>query len=57
MVNKENVATGDLDPQSLSGFVTVARSLGYVVSDEHAFLKAEQQRVFAWATEQLGTAG
>lgn len=57
VVNKENVATGDLDPQSLAGFVTVARSLGYVVSDEHAFLKAEQQRVFAWATEQPGTAG
>lgn len=54
VVNADNLATGDLDPKSLAGFVAVARSLGRVVTDESAFLRAEQQRVFAWATGEAG---
>lgn len=55
VVNADNVATGELDPKSLAGFVAVARSLGREVTDEQAFLKAEQQRVFAWAASEMGT--
>jgi hypothetical protein len=49
IVNKPNVATGEMEPDTLKGFVNAARLLGYVVTDEEAFLREQQQRVFAWA--------
>jgi 5-methylcytosine-specific restriction protein B len=49
VVNKDLLDTGDLKPESLSGFVTVARNLGYLVTDEEAFLREQQERTFAWA--------
>ena len=34
VVNQQNVATGDMEPTTLNGFVEAARALGYVVADE-----------------------
>jgi hypothetical protein len=48
VVNKDNLNTGDLEPQSLSGFIKAAKDLGYVISDEQLFLKEQQHRVFEW---------
>jgi hypothetical protein len=48
VVNKENLNTGELEPQSLSGFIKAAKDLGYVISDERLFLKKQQHRVFEW---------
>ena len=50
VVNKANVETGSMEPPTLTGFVTAARSLGYAVSDEEAFLREQQKRVFEWAS-------
>ncbi|HLY54019.1 MAG TPA: hypothetical protein VKS60_00595 [Stellaceae bacterium] len=49
VVNKANVATGDMDPTTLKGFVAAAQVLGYTVHDEVAFLREQQHRVFEWA--------
>lgn len=49
VVNQEKVATGDMEPATLKGFVLAARALGYAVIDEKAFLREQQERVFAWA--------
>lgn len=49
VVNQQNVATGDMEPTSLKGFVVAARALGYPVDDEKRFLREQQERVFAWA--------
>ncbi len=46
VVNKENAATGDMEPATLKGFVAAARELGHVVTDDAAFLVAEQQALF-----------
>jgi hypothetical protein len=48
VVNKENLTTGELEPQSLAGFVKAARDLGYLVTDERAFLRDQQRRTFEW---------
>jgi len=48
VVNKPNIATGSMEPESLKGFIAAARELGYSITDEEAFLR-EQQRVFEWA--------
>ena len=57
VVNKPNVATGEMDPDKLDGFVTAARALGYTVDDAMVFLKEQQQRVFEWAQEQADVDG
>jgi hypothetical protein len=49
VVNQQNVTTGDMEPPTLKGFVESARGLGYAVPDEMAFLREQQERVFAWA--------
>ncbi|HLY55275.1 MAG TPA: hypothetical protein VKS60_06940 [Stellaceae bacterium] len=49
VVNKSNVATGNMDPTTLTGFAAAAQALGYAVHDEAAFLREQQLRVFAWA--------
>jgi hypothetical protein len=54
VVNKPNVTTGRMEPKSLKGFVGAARELGYTVTDEDAFLKEQQQRVFEWAQDDPG---
>lgn len=49
VVNGENVESGSLKPDSLAGFVSVARELGLSIMEPDKFLREEQQRVFQWA--------
>ncbi|MBB4143121.1 hypothetical protein [Rhizobium rhizoryzae] len=49
IVNQQNLEDGHMEPSTLRGFYEAARSLGYAVADEKAFLKDQQQRVFEWA--------
>lgn len=50
VVNQENIATHTLNPQSLAGFIKTAEQLiDAPINDREAFLRDEQERVFAWA--------
>lgn len=49
VVNIQNIRTGEMEPETLEGFVAVARHLGIPVIDEQRFLRDEQHAVFAWA--------
>jgi hypothetical protein len=49
VVNQPNIATGNMEPETLKGFVAAACKLGYPIIDEEAFLREQQARVFAWA--------
>ena len=53
VVNKPNIANGDMEPGALKGFIGAARLLGYAVNDAEAFLKEQQAQVFAWARSEL----
>lgn len=55
VVNQQNVETGDMEPTTLKGFVEAALELGYAVTDEKEFLREQQHRVFAWATDSIAT--
>ncbi|WP_052214678.1 hypothetical protein [Belnapia sp. F-4-1] len=49
VVNQDNLQTGALDPQSLSGFADCARRLGLgIVEDREAFLREQQRLTFGW---------
>jgi hypothetical protein len=52
VVNKPNVATGKLEPQALKGFIEAARLLDYPITDEQAFLREQQARVFEWVRRE-----
>jgi hypothetical protein len=52
VVNTPNLATGKMDLETLKGFVGAARELDYLITDEQAFLKEQQARVFAWAQRE-----
>jgi hypothetical protein len=54
VVNKQNVATGNMEPETLNGFLAAASDLGYVITDEEAFLREQQGRVFEWASSPSG---
>jgi hypothetical protein len=49
VVNKQHVATGKMEPETLKGFIAAARDLGLPVTDEESFLREQQDRVFDWA--------
>ena len=49
VVNKKHVDSGQMEPSTIKGFVEAARELGYTVTDEEAFVKEQQNRVFEWA--------
>jgi hypothetical protein len=49
VVNKPNVRSEAMEPETLKGFVAAARDLGYAITDEEAFLHEQQARVFEWA--------
>lgn len=51
VVNKSNVETGTMEPDTLKGFINAARELGYAVTNEIKFLREQQEAVFAWAQE------
>jgi hypothetical protein len=48
VVNKQHLATGDMEPDTLAGFVKAATELGYDVADPGAFLKDQQEQCFRW---------
>jgi hypothetical protein len=49
VVNKQNLATGRMDPDTLKGFIAAARDLDFSIVDEESFLREQQRRVFEWA--------
>ncbi|MGO8089604.1 hypothetical protein AB9E29_21010 [Rhizobium leguminosarum] len=51
VVNQLHVETGQMKPESLEGFLSMARSLGFEVTDELTFLIDQQQNVFKWAKD------
>lgn len=55
VVNKQNVATGDMEPSTLKGFVGAAHELGLTATDHQAFLREQQRLVFEWAKSQNAT--
>jgi hypothetical protein len=55
VVNQNNLTTGDLEPESLAGFIDCARRLGIgVVDDRHAFLREQQRLTFEWGARTYG---
>lgn len=47
VVNKEHLADGDMEEETLKGFIAAATRLGrYKGGDKRAFLKAEQDALF-----------
>jgi 5-methylcytosine-specific restriction protein B len=57
VVNKQNVASGRMEQETLKGFIAAARELGLSITDEEAFLREQQCRVFEWAKPMGGSAG
>lgn len=51
VVNARHIDTGAMEPSSLAGFANAARALGYVFTDDEAFLRDQQNRVFDWAAD------
>jgi hypothetical protein len=49
VVNKPNVASGRMEPETIKGFIAAARDLGYSVTSEEDFLRQQQKLVFDWA--------
>ena len=49
VVNKQNLGTGKMEPDTLKGFVAAARQLGHEVNDDETFLREQQELVFEWA--------
>jgi hypothetical protein len=56
VVNKSNVGSGTMEPETLKGFLGAARELGHQVVDEEAFLREQQARVFEWADSEAASA-
>jgi hypothetical protein len=48
IVNKAHRETGDMEPETLAGFVAAAKALRYEVSNPHEFLKKQQELCFDW---------
>ena len=55
VVNKPNVSSGTMEPETLKGFIGAASLLGYKVTDEEAFLREQQAKVFEWAKTDIET--
>lgn len=49
VVNQSSVETGALEGTARDGFINAAEQLGYDVSDPDAFIKEQQDGMFAWA--------
>jgi hypothetical protein len=49
IVNKENVQSGEMEPQTLKGFIGAAKALGYDTDDWQSFLREQQEECFAAA--------
>lgn len=48
VVNKQHVATGHMEPATLTGFVGAANDLGYEITDAQSFLREQQEACFRW---------
>jgi hypothetical protein len=48
VVSKPHVETGEMEASNRTGFVAAARALGLTVTDEEAFVREQQEAVFAW---------
>jgi hypothetical protein len=55
VVNKPNVASGNMEPETLKGFIAAAKELGLSVTNEEGFLREQQERVFQGAKDTVGT--
>ena len=53
IVNKQHVQTGQMEDATLTGFVEAARALGYVITDQKAFLREQQSLCFQWGLSQV----
>jgi hypothetical protein len=53
VVNRPNVATGRMEPETLKGFLAAARELGFSITDGEAFLR-EQQSLSGRERQQAG---
>lgn len=52
VVNKSHRETGEMEPETLAGFVAAAEALRYEVVDPKLFLKQQQELCFAWGQEE-----
>lgn len=48
IVNKTHLQTGEMEPETLKGFVSAAEGLGYSVSEPAEFLRLQQIAVFEY---------
>lgn len=46
VVNKQNLASGNMEPETIAGFCRAAEELGYKFDDAVEFLKQQQDAVF-----------
>jgi hypothetical protein len=53
VVNKSNLASGDMDPSTLAGFIKAAKDLGYEVRDPVVFLREQQESCFTWGIDPI----
>ncbi|MCX7306758.1 MAG: hypothetical protein NTZ72_01880 [Afipia sp.] len=51
-MNKPNLDSGELEPESLKGFIDGVKQLRIPIADERTFLKDAQKQVFEWAKSQ-----
>jgi len=49
VVSKPNIGTGAFEQSALDGFIGAARDVGISVDDPEAFVREQQEKVFAWA--------
>jgi hypothetical protein len=56
VVNKPNVRSGTMEPETLKGFIAAVHDLGYQVTDEEGFLREQQASVFEWAASEAVSA-
>lgn len=57
IVSQKNIETGSFEQSALDGFIAATRDVGVSVDDPEAFVREQQQKVFAWANtapESLG---
>ncbi|MEO8115215.1 MAG: hypothetical protein ABI655_12590, partial [Phenylobacterium sp.] len=52
IVNKTHRETGEMEPETLAGFIAAAEALRHDVSDPMAFLKAQQRLCFLWGQKE-----
>ena len=48
VVNQQHTQPANMEPETLKGFISAARLLGLVVTDQNEFLRAQQRAVFSW---------